>query len=151
MAKSLSSPQPSSSVAKLLDPGIGAAALRPVPQAGVPAFPPAGLPEGGQALTGEPANLKREFVLTSAAEETLNRLVALYGRATGAKLANSHVLRAVLHALEHALPELEKQASHLGPLRRPSNARGHEAERDGFERRIAAALVAGLRACPLME
>ena len=58
---------------------------------------------------------------------------------------------AAIAALEHAIPQLEKQASSLGPLRRPSNARGHEAQRDGFERRIAAALVSGLRACPLME
>lgn len=53
--------------------------------------------------------------------------------------------------LSHALPDLEREAVRLGPMRRPSNARGAEAERDDFERRLAARLHGGLRACPPMD
>jgi hypothetical protein len=146
MAKPLAHPQPRSSVASLLDPGVGAAATRPAP--GIPAFPPAGTPADEPARTGEPANIKREFVLTRGADETLRKLVALCEQATGTRLTNSHVLRAILRALELAMPELEREAARLGPLKRPSNAKGNEADRDEFEQRLAACLHAGLRACP---
>lgn len=158
MAKPLTVPQPTSSVANLLESGVAAAALRPVPSgmpadghAGMRAVPHPGPHVGRPVPTGEPANLKREFVLTPTADDTLNQLLTVFGRGTVSKLTNSHVLRAVLHAVRHAMPELEKQAARLGPLRRPSNARGNEAERDELEKKLAACLVAGMRACPLLE
>lgn len=150
MPKPLHNAQPTSSVAGLLQPGVGASVTRSVlPSAGVPAFPPAGMPEPPR--TGEPANVKREFVLTPGAETTLRQVLALFEQATGAKLTHSHLLRAVLTVLEHALPDLEREAARLGPMKRPSNARGAEAERDDFERRLAAVLRAGVRACPPTE
>lgn len=158
MAKPLTIPQPTSSIANLLESGVAAAALRPVPSgtpvdghAGMRAVPHASPHTGRPVPTGEPANRKREFVLTPTADETLTQLLSVFGRGTGSKLTNSHVLQAVLHAVRHAMPELEKQAARLGPLRRPSNARGNEAERDELEKKLAACLVAGMRACPLLE
>jgi hypothetical protein len=153
MAKPLTVIPPSSSVAKLLEPGIGAAALRPVASlAGAPADGQAGGPAHGRPIppveanpTGEPADVKREFTLTRTADATLNELLALYQRATGCKLHSSHLMRALLHALGHALPELEQAAATLGALKRPRNAAGQEAERDEFEARIAKSLLAGLR------
>ena len=155
MAKPLSALPPSSSVAKLLEPGIGAAAIRTF----VPA--PTGTPAGGEAgvriplqapdpgpqavPTGEAADVKREFTLTRSSDATLDELVAIYQRTTGCKLHASHVMRAVLRALGEALPEIEREAIALGPLRRPSNATGKESERDAFEARIAASLRAGMR------
>lgn len=155
MAKPLTITQPSSSVAKLLEPGVGQAAVRPTfpphePQrAGEPAGVPAGPRAGTREFppTGEPANVKREFVLTASSEESLRRLLVLYERATGAKLTGSHLLRALLRAVDEALPEIERAASGLGPLKRPSNARGGEAGREEFERRLAESLLAGMREC----
>ena len=49
------------------------------------------------------------------------------------------------------MPDVEKQAWQIGKLKRPSNARGREAEREEYEKRLAATLLAGLRACPPME
>src|SRR4051812_18619383 len=113
MPKPLSKPQPSSSVANLLDPGVGKAATGNVaafPR--VPDRPHAGLPSQAEP-TGEPANIKREFVLTASADEVLKELVSLYEKATGTNLTNSHLLRAVLTALSQALPEFRKEAARL--------------------------------------
>jgi hypothetical protein len=161
MAKPLTSIPPSSSVAKLLEPGIGAAATRPtaVPHAGMPAGPQAGAPAPSRAdaapaedeidsvpATGELPDIKREFTLTRSTDDTLSELLALYQRTTGCKLHTSHLMRSLLKALRQAMPEVEREARVLGPLRRPSNASGREAERDEFESRLAASLLAGLRA-----
>src|SRR4051812_28583927 len=93
MAKPLTVLPPTSSVAKLLDPGIGAAALRPISQpAGGPVHGRTGAQEGpGTPLTpvaptGEPADIKREFTLTRSADSTLNELLALLQRQTGSRL-----------------------------------------------------------------
>jgi hypothetical protein len=147
MAKRLSTPPPSSSVAKLLEPGIGAAAIRPVnPASGAPAGAPEGRPAAPPpAATGEPADVKRELTLTRSTDETLQELVAIYQRATGCRLHASHLMRSMLRALQQLLPEIERAAESLGPLRRPSNATGREAERDAFECRLAASLLAALR------
>jgi hypothetical protein len=161
MAKPLTTIPPSSSVAKLLEPGIGAAATRPmaVPHAGRPAGPQAGAPasshpEVEQAAdetdnglaTGEQPDIKREFTLTRSTDDTRSELVALYQRTTGCRLHASHLMRALLKVLRQAMPDVEREARALGPLRRPSNASGREAERDEFESRLAASLLAGLRA-----
>ena len=162
MAKPLNSIPPSSSVAKLLEPGIGAAATRPLalPQTGSHAAPHAGVPaapvvrdrppfQGEPPVahpSGEPADIKRELTLTRSTDDTLSELLALFQRTTGCRLHTSHLMRALLKVLRHAMPEVEREARALGPLRRPSNASGREAERDEFEARLAVALLAGLRA-----
>jgi hypothetical protein len=152
VAKPLSTIPPTSSVAKLLEPGIGAAAIRPVAgtPARTPAGPHAGVPASSLAQaatpTGEPADIKRELTLTRTADRTVEDLLSLFQRTTGCRLHASHLMRALLHAVRLSLPEIEREAEALGPLRRPSNAVGKEAERDAFEARIAACLHAGVRA-----
>ena len=136
MAKPLTSAVPSSAVARLLEPGVARAALvetQPVAPRVI-------------EKTGETPEIKREFILTQTTDDALGHLTILYSKATGTNVTNSHLLRALLKALVHAMPELERQAWYIGKLRRPSNARGREAEREEYERRIAASLLAGLRA-----
>jgi hypothetical protein len=159
MPKPLNKPQPTSSVAKLLEPGVAAAALAPVESTSnnTSTVTIAGLAQPidrseimtARMPTGELANITRQFILTLTTDETLKRLVTLYSNASGSELTNSHVLRAILKGVAHAMPELEREASRLQRLKRPSNARGKEYLREEFERRIAAAFVAGMRAAAL--
>src|SRR5215212_3818434 len=150
MPKPLDKPQPTSSVANMLDLGVGAAALakpprrenvlptsvaNEIPPQPVPAEPP-----------GEPANIHSQFILTRSADETLKKLVRIYSRAGGVDLKSSEVMRAVLLALEHAAPELEREAARIGRLKRPKNDRGNEGLRDRLERRIARAIITGVMA-----
>jgi hypothetical protein len=100
--------------------------------------------------TGETPDIKREFILTASADETLHQGVRIFSRATGTDLTNSHFLRVLLKTVEHALPELEKEASRIGRLKRPSNAKGHEADREEYERRLAQALLVAIRKCGQM-
>jgi hypothetical protein len=150
MPKPLDKPQPTSSVANMLDLGVGAAALaKPPRRENVPPtsvaneIPPQPVPF---EPPGEPANIHRQFILTRSADETLKKLVRIYSRAGGVDLKSSEVMRAVLVALEHAAPELEREAARIGRLKRPKNDRGNEGLRDRLERRIARAIIAGLRA-----
>ena len=150
MPKPLDKPQPTSSVANMLDLGVGAAALaKPSRRENVPPTPVANdiPPQPVQAdPPGEPANIHRQFILTRSADDTLKKLVRIYSRAGGVDLKSSEVMRAVLVALEHAAPELEREATRIGRLKRPKNDRGNEGLRDRLERRIARAIIAGLRA-----
>ena len=155
MPKPLDKPQPSSSVANMLDLGVGAAALaKPPRRENVPPTPvtndlqPQLVPV---EPAGEPANVHRQFILTRSADETLKKLVRIYSRAGGVDLKGSEVMRAVLIALEHAAPELEREAARIGRLKRPKNDRGNEGLRDRLERRIARAIVAGVRATTAPE
>src|SRR5262245_36826594 len=158
MAKALSTIPPSSSVAKLLEPGVGAAALKPArPPAGLRGDGDAGLREDGDAgprgpthavpePSGGAADIKRELTLTRSSNQALDELVALYQRTTGSRVHASHVMRALLRAVSLYLPEIERAATALGPLRRARHGPGREAERDAFEDRLAESLLAGLRA-----
>lgn len=144
MAKELTRPQPTSSVSRLLEPGVGRAVLhdasRPVTE--LPSVPRA---------RGETPDTKREFILTPSADETLKDVVRAISKATGANLTNSHFLRAVLKVIAHAMPDLEREAGRIGRLPRPSNARGKEPDREEYEAKLASALLAALRACPPMD
>ena len=162
MPKPLNKPQPTSSVANLLEPGVAAAALAPTGTLS-PTTPQNGpLPNQGRIVgsdqavtagvpTGEFANITRQFILTPSTDEILKRLIVVYNRASGANLTNSHLLRAILKAVAHAMPELEREATRLRALKRPSNARGKEALREDFEQKLAAAFVAGMRAAAVYE
>jgi hypothetical protein len=148
MAKPLSAAVPSSSVARLLEAGAASAATSTPPRL-IPARA-APRPE----VAAEPAAsapIKREFVLTPAADEALRQAVIVYQRAVGGSVTNSHFLRAVLQVVAHAMPEIERQAGELGPMKRPSNARADEARREQFERRLADTLCRAFRAAPFME
>jgi hypothetical protein len=134
----------------MLDLGVGAAALaKPLRRENVPPtplaneIPPQPVPA---EPPGEPANIHRQFILTRSADETLKKLVRIYSRAGGVDLKGSEVMRAMLIALGHAAPELEREAARIGKLKRPKNDRGNEGLRDRLERRIARAIITGLRA-----
>ncbi|HEV2863892.1 MAG TPA: hypothetical protein VGX48_23050 [Pyrinomonadaceae bacterium] len=150
MPKPLDKPQPTSSVANMLDLGVGAAALaKPPRRENVPPTPVANEIPPQPVPTeppGEPANIHRQFILTRSADDTLKKLVRIYSRAGGVDLKSSEVMRAVLVALEHAAPELEREAARIGRLKRPKNDRGNEGLRDRLERRIARAIITGLKA-----
>src|SRR5262245_625753 len=141
MAKPLDMPQPTSAVARLLEPGVGRAA-----RSGAGRGPAEAARRAG--ATGEVPDIKREFILTRSADEVLERAVRHLARATGSSVSRSHFLRALLGVVGRALPELERGAAPLGGLRRPGNARGREAEREAYERGLADALHAGIRAGP---
>lgn len=169
MAKPLREPPPTSSVARLLDIEAASRALAPTqpavlqptepanrdaPALSVPPprqpeallghhVPPANFPSA--APTGEPANIKRELVLSPSTEETFSRLVELYRRSTGTRLSSSHVARAMLKGVAACMASLEREADAIGRLRLPGNARGREGERERFEDRIAEAFVNGVR------
>jgi hypothetical protein len=96
------------------------------------------------------ACIPRQFTLSPLTDRTLKRLIAAYGEATGLDLKHSELLRAILVAVAHAMPELSREAERIGPLRRPKNDRGSEVLRDELERRIAAAFVRGMRAVGVM-
>lgn len=129
-----------------------AAVEPPAPKLAVVAEKPARpamaiVPPRAEASTGrvvEPADRQREFQLTRSADETLEDLVLIYKRATGAEVARSHVLRAILKGIAERMPDLRREAQAIGPLRRPSNAKGFEEAREEFEERICDAFVRGL-------
>jgi hypothetical protein len=53
----------------------------------------------------------------------------------------------LLKTVEHVMPELKGEVSQLGKLKRPSNARTNQLEREEFERTLAAAVVSAFRKC----
>ncbi|MBI1827226.1 MAG: hypothetical protein HY287_03490 [Planctomycetes bacterium] len=153
MPKPLRQPQPSSSIARLLDIHAAARAVAPRPLPVEPRNPPYSASQGGQADaacpgtgTGETPRIKRELILTPSTDAALSRLVALFRETSGAKLTTSHVARAVLQSVTHNMSHLETHAKKLGPLKLPSNARGREPERERLEARIADTLIAAIRA-----
>lgn len=155
MPKPLARQQPSSSVARLLEPGIAAGALASVKSnlvnQSIYDADSELVPNGARSATGELANITRQFILTESTDEILRQLVQLYSRAAGSQLTNSHILRAILKGISHAMPEIEREAERLGRIKRPRNIRGKEHERELFERKITSAFMAGMRAASLFE
>lgn len=162
MAKTLQRTPPTSSVANLLDPGVSAQVIaRPDPQTPTPSsrapLAPAALvehpafirPQSSVQATGEVPDIPRQFTLTTSTDRTLKRIVDTFAEATGLELRHSELLRAILHSAAAAMPELHEEARRIGPLRRPKNERGREAQREAVERRIARAFAAALRAAPV--
>ena len=105
---------------------------------------------GADPELADTPSIKREFMLTPLADDSLHNAVRVLSRATGASLSNSHFLRVMLKIVEHAMPEIEREASRLGKLKRPGNARESQAEREEFEHKIAEAVAAALQSCPPM-
>ena len=153
MPKPLLRPQPTSSVANILDESVARAALarvtsaRRVEETEQAAHTTSVVAD--EALTETPT-IRRQFILTPSADLTLKHIVALYSKATGSELTNSHVLRALLKAIEHAMPQLEHEAEQMDKLKRPKNDRANEAHRDEFERKLASCIVAGMHEAPDM-
>lgn len=147
MARTLTQLPPSSTVARLLD---AEAAARATSGAGITVDKAGAGPVAGPLPSREPA-IKRELTLNQAENETLERVIEMYRRATGARLSASHVARSMLRGVAHCLPSLQHEASRIGRLKLPSNARGREHDRELFENRIARAFVAGVRAAAAFE
>lgn len=156
MPKPLREPQPTSSVARLLDLDAAARAVRKQPSDTEPSRQTYHLgPQLAAApispSTGETPRIKRELVLTHSADQAFTRLVEVYHQATGTRLTASHVARAMFKGVAHCMDQLERHAKKNGPLRLPSNARGRELERERFEARIADAFIAGIRASAALD
>ena len=155
MARPLREAPPSSAVARMLDVSAAARALAVPP--GTAAESPNDQPAASSSPlrekrgSGAPVLVKREFVLSPETDQALCGLVEMFRRTTGARLSGSHVLRALLLGVSHSHATLEMEARRVGALRLPSNARGYDAERVHFERRIAAVLVAGMRAAAALD
>lgn len=90
--------------------------------------------------------VKREFMLTPSADDTLFHAVRALSGATGTNLSNSHFLRVLLKVVAHAMPQIEQAAARLGELKRPGNAPENQAEREEYEQRMAEAVAAGIAA-----
>jgi|GEM_PF-2200488 len=154
----LTKPQATSSVANMLERGVGAHVLAK-PEAMTP--PNRTTPVHTVTISeranqneirpsGEVPDIPRQFTLTAKTDRILKRLVRTYSEATGMDLKHSELLRAILIAADHAMPEIVREAQGIGPLRRPKNDRGREAEREELERRIAKAFLAGMRAAGMI-
>ena len=99
-------------------------------------------------MSSESAVIKRELALNSQTDETFTRLVEIFRRHTGTRLSASHLARALLLGMGCCLDRIEREGKRCGRQKLPSNARGRDAERESFERTIARALIAGIRATP---
>ena len=155
MPKPLMRQQPSSSVARLLEPGVAVGALVPIrselSERQLLNNSQEPVRNRARTATGELANITRQFILTESTDEVLQQLVQLYSRAAGSQLTNSHVLRAILKGIAHAMPELEREVGRMGKIKRPQNIRGKEHERESFEQKIAVAFASGMRAASVLE
>lgn len=111
-------------------------------------------PKTGSIAAGEEAevpNIKREFMLTPSADDVLSDTVRLLSRASGTSLSNSHFVRILLKAIAHAKPQLEDVSLQIGKLKRPSNAKESQPEREEYEQKLAAAVVTAIQAAPKLE
>jgi hypothetical protein len=95
--------------------------------------------------------VKREFMLTPAADDTLFEAIRVLSRATCTNLSNSHFLRVLLKVVADAMPQIKEMASQLGELKRPGNAPENQADREEYEQRMAEAVAAGIAAADLGE
>lgn len=146
MAKALRHAPPSSSLSRLLDPQAAGRAIASLDHHDVRLATPTDTAR--EALPDQARDellVKRELTLTRSTDEVFTGLIHTYRRSTGTRITASHVFRAMLRGVAFCLPELEREASRIGRVKLPSNARGREAERDRFEDRIAEAFVNGVR------
>jgi hypothetical protein len=113
---------------------------------------PAGEQSERPAATAEASDsptIKREFMLTRLADDSLFEAIRTLSRATGTSLSQSHLLRVMLKVVANAIPEIEREASRLrGTLKRPGNTRENQAEREEYELKIAKAIATALKSAP---
>ncbi len=155
MARPLTTPQPTSSVANFLEPHVGAAALaRPEttmrPMLVTPILQQ--LPPSEDTAARIPRrSVLRQFKLPQELDQTLQQLVRYYSDAAGTDLKMTEILCAVLKGIETALPQIEREAKGLGPLKRPKNDPLNEKRHEDFLREIAKRFVAGMRGAKMMD
>lgn len=146
MPKPLESPRPTSSLARLLDAGSVSRAISPPassdargnePDPGHPPQPPS------TRVRAETRLVKRELVLSAAADQTFGELIEALRRTTGTRLTASHAFRALMTAIRPAISEMTPQPG--TSLRLPSNAPAFEQERARFETALAAVIMRAIR------
>lgn len=139
MAKSLETPRPSSSLARLLDATSVSRAIGPAAGEGPRESVATKLPDARTTRPARPpaeaACVKREFVLSPDADAAFNALVDELRRSTGARLTASHAFRSLMRAIEPGVATMRELPRR--PLRLPSNAPAFEAERARFESELA--------------
>lgn len=135
MPKPLQQPPPISAVSRFLNEDGVSRALRPPESASdAPRDHP-------QAFGAGKRTVKREFVLTAAAANTMDALVEALRQLTGARVSGSHALRAMLIAVEGALPLIGREIVPGEAWRLPANGARFEASRTSFEQRLGEVLL----------
>ena len=86
-----------------------------------------------------------EIVLSQETNEVVEELYSLFRENTGTNLNKSQLFRSLLRAVKYNMRGIEKQAAHTGALKRPSNNKGFEEDRELFEETIAQVFVRGMR------
>lgn len=141
MARRLDRIAPTSSIARLLDRSAVAGAFETVAVQSQPRQPVRAVPPKKRS----PSTLvKRELVLSREADRQFQSLIDACRHSTRTRLTASHVARALMRAVEQAMPTIHQALEQLGPQKLPSNARSFEDERDRFESQLARAIGNGL-------
>jgi hypothetical protein len=147
MGKALTTPPPSSSVARLLDSTATTRAIAVRPS----------FSNDTTQLNAErtftrisvprdvPRSLKRELSLCPESDTTLETLVHRLRSGTGARVTPSQVVRAMLRAFGPVADLVDRHAAANGPWRMPATSRDARGSREEFDARLAAVLREVLR------
>jgi hypothetical protein len=92
--------------------------------------------------------IKREFMLTPLADDGMHEAIRVLSRGTGTTLSKSHFLRILIKVIASAIPDIEREVSELGKLKRPANTRESQVDREEYEQQIAQAVAAALKTAP---
>lgn len=150
MPKPLHHAPPTSSVAAMLERGVGDAIITKIPFAvpsqhiGLGAAITTALSPAGPLDSGLPS-VPRQFLLSPACDATLRTMQLTFAETTCLHLRQSELLRAILIALQELMPQIRHEAASLGCLRRPKNDRNSGDAQEALERRLADALLAAAR------
>lgn len=145
MPRTLRVSPPSSSVARLFDANAASRALAAPETSALVRRPELGEASSRLEPPLNTSYTKREVTLCGVTDEAFSRLLQSFRESTGTRLSASHLIRALLHAVSEAVPSIEASARRLGRMRLPGNGRGTNAHRETFERKIALALLDGIR------
>lgn len=145
MPQPLLRPQPSSSVASMLEHGVGAQVTAKTHPAPASAKQPETTPDHPTPHPPTVAVVPRQFLLSAKSDGVLKRLQHVFAANTGLELRQSELLRAMLLAVEQLMPEIESESAAVGPLHRPKNGRGSEPAQSMLERRIGEVVLIAAR------
>lgn len=138
MPKPLQHPPPVSAVTRFLNEDGVTRALKPSQTP--PEVPRDPLP----TQEARQRTVKREFVLTTASANSMDALVEAFRLLTGTRVSGSHALRAMLIAVERAIPLIHTEVAPGGPWRLPANGARFESSRADFEQRLGTVLLTAL-------
>lgn len=137
--------QPTSSVAAMLDHGVGAQVTAKTQPASASAKRSETAPDHSKSLPSTVAVVPRQFLLSAKSDGVLKRLQHVFAENTGLELRQSELLRAMLLAVEQLMPEIESESATVGPLRRPKNGLGSDSAQSMLERRIGEVVLVAAR------